>query len=447
MTLSEVSFLFARPSENRMTDVKTSAKKKPAAKRHGRQRASVAKKAVTLSFHPLANTLPLLEGEEFDAFVAAAVRTPDVREPISLYEGKILDGRNRYRAAQTLGIDWPTQVYEGDDPVGFVLTKNVTGLRHLNPSQRAAAAVEIECYEAELAKKRMRLGGVHKGTEIIPDPGEAREKAAKRVGANPHYVSDAKKIAKEMPELFAAIKAGKKTIFQAKKEIVQTQRKIDLARPVNVTLAPGFYHGDFRELSDKIENNSVDLIFTDPDYTADGLAQHPYENAAKVAARILKPGGSFIAYSGLYALPVVFEECGKHLQYFWMIAAYHNDPPIFMNKRGFCKYGIYTGWKPLVWYVKGWRGDAANILSDVTTAEKREKDHHPWQQAEIEATYYIEKLTSEGGLVVDFFLGSGTTAAAAQKLGRRFIGFEINAASIERASERLRQVAVKEAAE
>ena len=390
-----------------------------------------------LSFHPLADIFPLIEGAEFDKLVAD-IRAHGVREVIWLYDDKILDGRNRYRAAQTAGTDCPTRTYDGDDPLAFVISTNLKR-RHLNPSQLAFVALAIERVEAELAKERMRLGGVHKGMQLIADPGEAREKAAEAIGVNRQYVSDAKKIEKEAPQLAEEIKTGKKTIPQAKKEIVEAQRKIDLARPVNVTLAPGLYHGDFRELSDKIEDYFVDLIFTDPDYTAEGLAQHPYENAAKVAARILKPGGSFIAYSGMYALPVVFEECAKHLQYFWMIAAYHNDPPVFVNKRGFCKYGIYTGWKPLVWYVKERRGDATNMLSDVIFPEKKEKDHHPWQQSEAEAAYYIEKLCPEGGLVVDFFLGGGTTAVAAQKLGRRFIGFEINAASIERASERLRQ--------
>ena len=77
-----------------------------------------------LAFHPLANIFPLLEGEEFDALVAD-IQASGLCEPVWLYEGQILDGRNRYRACQQAGIDCPTRVYEGDAPVGFVVSMNV----------------------------------------------------------------------------------------------------------------------------------------------------------------------------------------------------------------------------------------------------------------------------------------------------------------------------------
>jgi hypothetical protein len=57
-----------------------------------------------LPFHPLAGIFPLLEGAEFEQLVAD-IKHNGLREKIDTYEGKIVDGRNRYRALQQLGID------------------------------------------------------------------------------------------------------------------------------------------------------------------------------------------------------------------------------------------------------------------------------------------------------------------------------------------------------
>ncbi|MCD6295935.1 MAG: ParB N-terminal domain-containing protein, partial [Deltaproteobacteria bacterium] len=52
-----------------------------------------------MEFHEIANMFPLMEGTEFDALVTD-IKENGLLEPIWLYENKILDGRNRYRACQ-----------------------------------------------------------------------------------------------------------------------------------------------------------------------------------------------------------------------------------------------------------------------------------------------------------------------------------------------------------
>jgi N6-adenosine-specific RNA methylase IME4/ParB-like chromosome segregation protein Spo0J len=95
----------------------------------------------TQAFHPLANLFPLLEGAEFDELVAD-VRDHGVREPIWIYEEKILDGRNRYRACLAAGVEPTFQPFLDDDPLAFVISLNLRR-RHLSESQRAMVAAKL----------------------------------------------------------------------------------------------------------------------------------------------------------------------------------------------------------------------------------------------------------------------------------------------------------------
>ena len=76
-------------------------------------------------FHPLANIFPMLDDNELKA-LAEDIKAKGLTEPITLYEGKVLDGRNRYRACDLAEVelrqDHFTQ-YEGDDALGFVVSK------------------------------------------------------------------------------------------------------------------------------------------------------------------------------------------------------------------------------------------------------------------------------------------------------------------------------------
>src|SRR5262249_19529426 len=96
-----------------------------------------------LEFHPLANIFPLMEGQEFEALIED-IRAAGLHEKITLYEGCILDGRNRYRACKAVGIDITTlefYEYDGPDPLGFVISLNLAR-RHLSESQRAMIAAQ-----------------------------------------------------------------------------------------------------------------------------------------------------------------------------------------------------------------------------------------------------------------------------------------------------------------
>jgi hypothetical protein len=92
-----------------------------------------------LKFHTLADIFPLMEGDEFDALVAD-IKANGQREPIVLYQGKILDGRNRYRACLAAGVGIKLSKHNDDcpyigDPVAYVISKNIHR-RHLTAEQK-----------------------------------------------------------------------------------------------------------------------------------------------------------------------------------------------------------------------------------------------------------------------------------------------------------------------
>jgi hypothetical protein len=60
---------------------------------------------MSLAFHPLADVLgPVTEGAEFDRLVADVAKH-GLHNEITLYQGKILDGRNRYRWCLAAGVE------------------------------------------------------------------------------------------------------------------------------------------------------------------------------------------------------------------------------------------------------------------------------------------------------------------------------------------------------
>jgi len=98
-----------------------------------------------MKFHPLAEIFPLIEGDEFSALVED-IRSNGLRQPITRYQGAILDGRNRWRACVEAKIKPRFETYSGDNPIGFVISSNVHR-RQMNASQRAMAAERLHNVE------------------------------------------------------------------------------------------------------------------------------------------------------------------------------------------------------------------------------------------------------------------------------------------------------------
>jgi methylase of polypeptide subunit release factors len=187
----------------------------------------------------------------------------------------------------------------------------------------------------------------------------------------------------------------------------------------------GIYTGDARDLIDKIEDESIDLILTDPVYDNMGM----YYWLALEGTRVLKPDTSCIAFSGIGYLPQVHEAMGKcGLKYRWRLIT----RPVWA-KEFHGRLCVMT--QEAVWYEKG-RQKLRQSVFDCnysTTKNPYNVNGANWGKSGDSIEYYILGMTDPGDTVLDPFCGSGIVPTICKLTNRRYIAFEIDPESAEQA--------------
>jgi DNA methylase len=188
---------------------------------------------------------------------------------------------------------------------------------------------------------------------------------------------------------------------------------------------------DLKDADQEIGANSVDVIITDPPYPKDYVPL--YEDLAKLAAHALKPGGSMLVMIGQSYLPEILSLMTPHIGYHWIVSYLTpggQSAQLWQRK-------VNTFWKPVLWFVKGeyageWVGDVAK--SEVNDNDKR---FHEWGQSESGMADLIDRFSRPGDLILDPFLGGGTTGVVALKMDRQFVGIDVDERAVETARERM----------
>ena len=202
--------------------------------------------------------------------------------------------------------------------------------------------------------------------------------------------------------------------------------------PVNTILQGERYKlllGDFREIGKEIEDNSIDMIFTDPEYSSDKLPL--YGDLADFAARVLKEGGRLITYTNTGKIPEICALLTTRLSFTGIFGIHqHGQLAILYNTRIMCTL------KFLLLYVKG-KFSPPTLINNYISTRHQGKAYHPWQQSTIEAAYLISHLTKKGDTILDPMMGSGTSGIAALGHGRKFIGIDQDPKAFKTAEERL----------
>ena len=249
-------------------------------------------------FHPIAGIFPLLEGDELEA-LADDIRQNGLRQPVTLYEGKVLDGRNRVTACLMAGVKPTTQLFTGSriEALAYVWSEN-RHRRHLSSSQAGQADARREKlhaeYAADVAKMRAEAevrekvgkgsdgsGGrgrkknpTQKIEEGLSDRNERSTDAtrAKAVGTNRQYVADCRKLEERAPDLADQVLAGRLTVPRAKAELQRRERTAELKAKAKAAKRNGNGEAAWKI----VQGDSLDLLAELTDRPRLILADPPY---------------------------------------------------------------------------------------------------------------------------------------------------------------------------
>ena len=233
--------------------------------------------------HPYANIFPMMsEAEKANLIKSMQDDGFDAGCPIVLYDGLILDGRNRYEAAQAAGVEPTFTTYEGSDPLAFVIRHNLHR-RHLNETQRGLVAsrlanmergnfhgnqhkevsanlrIPTESQRAVIANKLAEESD--KWAEKIRQhtgsfkPMIKQSEAAEMLNVSERTIQTVKAVEREAPELLPLMEAGKMTAHEAMKEVKKQKRQEHIEK-----VKESIKHGEVKP----IEEMLFEVIAIDP---------------------------------------------------------------------------------------------------------------------------------------------------------------------------------------
>lgn len=209
------------------------------------------------------------------------------------------------------------------------------------------------------------------------------------------------------------------------------------------------HNGDSIEFMKELDNNTIDAIITDPPYNIsrdnnfktmgrNGIDFGEWDknfnltNWIKIAQPLLKKGGNIVIFNDWKNMSYIVEELEKNNFEIKDLIRWKktNAMPRNRDRR------FITDYEVAVWAVKKGGKWTFNRLSDtyeipeivggITPKSEKINGGHPTQKPIYVMKWIIERLTNENDIVLDPFMGSGTTGVACKELNREFIGSELD---------------------
>lgn len=412
---------------------------------------------MTYEIHPAANEFPMFDDKRH-AELVKDISTHGLREAIKLLDGKVLDGRNRLKACNELGIEPTITELKGIiDPFAYVWSLNgerrdipddTRYLIWINISEKSEAwqAAQQRIQDAANKKRSEAAKAQHEvstprhgetmvvGQSVLPpdkkvEPGKsAKAKASK---TNRGAVARGDKLRKKRPDLAAKVVAGEMKPSEAHRQMKQAELKEKTKVEVSAKTVPIITCAD---ALDWLKNQpEADALITDPPYSTD------VENIAAfvkswlpAALSKVKPTGR--AYVCIGAYP---EELKAYLDV-WMptqvlVWTYRNTLGPSPKQR------YKQNWQAILYYEMD---DAPPLncpvmneqfsVQDINAPDGRLANRfHAWQKPMELAERLVRHSTKEGDTILDPFCCTGTFLVAAGKLGRVARGCDIDASTLE----------------
>lgn len=171
-----------------------------------------------MDLHPLCTLFPRVEGNEFDALVSD-IRANGLREPITVHDGLILDGGNRYRACVAAGVTPTFRPFNGSNIVTFVLSANLHR-RHLTPGQQAAIVASAQDWARQAASGSNQHVAAKEGVQACtPSAVDSTATRAAQAGVSHRTQKYADKVAIANPELAKDVAHGKVSLPAAVEQV------------------------------------------------------------------------------------------------------------------------------------------------------------------------------------------------------------------------------------
>lgn len=166
-----------------------------------------------MEFHEYSNFLPLMQGEDFESLVED-IRENGLLHAITLYDGKIIDGRNRYLACEKANVEPRYEERNDLDPISIVISNETR--RHTTSAQKAIVAAKVwKEVLAPRAAQRKAEGYLKRGTDLVVHGPQDRnlpavEQAARLFQVHKRFVYQAAEILSTCAVLSTvSVEAGK----------------------------------------------------------------------------------------------------------------------------------------------------------------------------------------------------------------------------------------------